>query len=107
MNPWIHFARGAPHGGIIESTVQVVWESTNAKQFLQQRVAVLTQQLERNAERLTLVAKELNATTQLIRANAKRVASKRSAHRSPPAAASGKPSAAEDGKLVLPLVGTE
>ena len=91
---------------IIDSTVQVVWDSTNATQFLQQRVAVLTQQLERNAERQTLVAKELNATTQLIRANAKRVASKRSARRSPPAAASGKPSAAEDGNIALPPEGT-
>ena len=99
--------RAAEVRGIIESTVQVVWESTNAKQFLQQRVAVLTQQLERNAERLTLVAKELKATTKLIRANAKRVASKRSARSSPPAATSGKPSAAEDGKIALPLEGTE
>jgi hypothetical protein len=101
----------APRVAVIRSTidnkVQVVWDSTNATQFLHQRVAVLTQQLERNEARQKLAVEELDTTTQLIRACAKRVAAKRSARRAtPPAATSGKPSTLDDGNIALPPQGT-
>ena len=55
----------------IDNKVQAVWDSTNATQFLHQRIAVLTEQLEHNEVRQKLATEELDTTTQLIRASAK------------------------------------
>jgi hypothetical protein len=84
-----------------------VWDSTNATQFLHQRVAVLTEQLERNEARRKLAMDELATTTQLIRACAKRVAAARSARRTiKSVATSGKPHTLDDGNITLPPQGT-
>jgi hypothetical protein len=98
--------RAAEIRSTIENKVQAVWDSTNATQFLHQRIAVLTQQLERNEARQKLATEELDTTTQLIRASAKRVAAKRSARRAQPVVTSGKPSALDNGNTVLPALGT-